>query len=253
MNLFEGGNIWDDVETRFDPSEVGKPLANATYEILKPLGVSLEVIGSAWKPRYNSDGSVVPSNDLDAMVDLKILMDKFGTNDSATTRRALAAYLNERNIQTKLAGITVHSRIPMGGKFYQVDIKVVPNAKNVAQFHRHDIPKGSPYKGVNKQMMMNTLASTQGMLWSPDEGLYARDSAGKKAQLLSADWDQIAKYLLGKQATGRDLGSVESILNAIPDEQKRLAVFNAAKDSRSWQSATPTVTEWFRKAMDMLK
>ena len=65
MNLFEGGNIWDDVETRFDPSEVGKQLANATYEILKPLGVSLEVIGSAWKPRYNSDGSVVPSNDLD--------------------------------------------------------------------------------------------------------------------------------------------------------------------------------------------
>jgi hypothetical protein len=252
MNLMEGGNIWDDVATNFDPSEIGKPLAEATFKYLKPLGASVEVIGSCWRPRYNKDGSVVRANDLDAMVDLDILMNAFNTSDSSTTRRALAAYLNEKNIQTKLAGVTVHARIPLGGNFYQVDIKVVKNAKNVAQYHRHEIPQGSPYKGVNKQLVMNALASSQNMLWSPDEGLYARDSAGKKAQLLSSDWNTIAQYLLGKNATGKDLGSVESILAKVPPERQE-EIMSKARAGHSWQAATPNVTEWFRRTLDMLK
>jgi len=31
------------------------------------------------------------------------------------------------------------------------------------------------------------------------------DAAGKKAELLSDDWDTIAQYLLGEGATGKDL------------------------------------------------
>lgn len=141
----------------------------------------------------------------------------------------------------------------MNDKFYQVDIKVVPNAAKVAQFHRHDIPKGSPYKGVNKQLVMNALASSQGMLWSPDEGLYSRNAAGKKGDLLSDEWDKIAQYLLGKNASGKDLGSVESIMAKIPDPKRREEIMNMARAGHSWQQATPNVTEWFRRAMDMLK
>ena len=250
--LNEGGNIWDDVQTNFDPAVVGKPLAEVTQKYLNPLGVRLEVIGSCWKPRHDAAGKVVPSNDLDSMIELETLMSKFGTADSSMTRRALAKYLNGKGVITKLAGVTVHSRIPLGSKFYQVDIKVVKNAAKVAQFHRHDIPQGSPYKGVNKQMMMNALASSQKMLWSPDEGLYKRDAAGKKAELLSDDWDQIAKYLLGANATGQSLGSVESIMAAIPDEKRRAEIFNIAKGSSSWQAQTPTVTEWFRRVLNIL-
>jgi hypothetical protein len=177
----------------------------------------------------------------------------FGTTDAKTTRKALNDFLQKQGLQTKQAGVTVHTRVPMGDKFYQADIKVVPNAANVAQFHRHDIPKGSPYKGVNKQLVMNALASTQGMLWSPDEGLYKRDNAGKKAELLSDNWDQIAKYLLGQGATGQDLGSVESIMNKIPDQKRKDDIMNMARAGHSWQQATPNVTEWFRRALDILK
>lgn len=253
MKLFEGGNIWDDVETNFDPSVVGKPLTATTQKYLEPLGVKLEVIGSCWKPRYDKDGNVVPSNDLDSMVELTTLMEHFNTSDSSSTRKALAAYFQQNNVATKLAGVTVHVRMPMGGKFYQVDIKVVKNAARVAQFHRHDIPQGSPYKGVNKQLVMNALASSQRMLWSPDEGLYARDAAGKKADLLADDWDSIAQYLLGQGATGKDLGSVESIMNKIPDQKRKEEIMNMARAGHSWQQATPNVTEWFRRALDMLK
>ena len=253
MLLFEGGNIWPDVETNFDPSVIGKPLSQTTQQYLKPLGVTLEVIGSCWKPRYDSNGDAVKSNDLDSMIELTTLMQYFKTDDPSVVRKSLASFLNKQNIETKLTGVTVHARIPLSGKFYQADIKVVKNAAKVAQFHRHEIPQGSPYKGVNKQMMMNALASSQGMLWSPDEGLYKRDAGGKKSELLSDEWDQIAKYLLGKQASGKDLGSVESIINAIPDKNRKEEIYNLAKNSRSWQSSTPTVTEWFRRTLDILK
>lgn len=253
MILLEGGNIWPDVVTHFDPGAVGGPLTQAAQQYLQPLGVKIETIGSCWKPRYSADGSVVPSNDLDAMVELSTLMQVFHTEDSSTTRRALAAYLNKQGIETKLAGVTVHAKIPMKNQFYQVDIKVVNNAAKVAQFHRHDIPQGSPYKGVNKQLIMNALATSQRMLWSPDEGLYARDANGKKAELLADDWDTIAQYLLGKGAKGADLGSVESIMAKIPDPKRREEIMNTARAGHSWQTATPTVTEWFRRAMDILK
>ena len=79
MRLFEGGNIWDDVQTNFDPSQVGKPLSATTQKYLDPLGVKLEVIGSCWQPRYDKDGNVVPSNDLDSMVEQSTLMKNFNT------------------------------------------------------------------------------------------------------------------------------------------------------------------------------
>ena len=251
--LVEGGNIWSDVETNFDPREVGKPLTQTTQKYLDPLGVGVNTIGSAYKPRYDSQGNVVPSNDLDAMLDLNVLMQALGTTDAKTTRKALSQYLQKQGIETYQAGVTVHTKMPMSGKFYQVDLKVVPNAYKVAQFHRHEIPQGSPYKGVNKQLVMTALATSQGMLWSPDEGLYARDENGKKAQLLSDDWDTIAQYLLGKGAVGKDLGSVESILAKIPDQQRRDEIMNMARGGASWQKATPGVNEWFKRTLDLLK
>lgn len=253
MQLNEGGNIWPDQTVNFDPTVVVKPLVKATEKILAPTGLKLFVIGSGYSPRYDSQGNVVPSGDLDVLADMQVLMAAMNTDDPKVARKSLSQFLNKQGIETYQAGTTVHSKIPLGDKQYQVDIKVIPNAAKVAEFHRHELPKGSPYKGVNKQMMLNSLATSQGMLWSPDEGLYARDQNGKKAQLLSTDLDEIAKLLLGQHANRKSLGSVESILASIPDENKRQEIFNMAKASKSWQSATPGVTEWFRNMMSILK
>ena len=59
------------------------------------------------------------------MLELTTLMQQFKTADSSTTRKALAAFLNKQNIETRLAGVTVHCKIPLSGKYYQADIKVV--------------------------------------------------------------------------------------------------------------------------------
>jgi hypothetical protein len=88
-------------------------------------------------------------------------------------------------------------------------------------------------------MMMNALASSQNMLWSPDEGLYARDAAGKKSEFISDDLDVIAKRLIGPAAKAQDLGSVESILAAIPDQARRDQIFQQASSGASWQAVSP--------------
>ena len=230
--LNEGGNIWTESE-HFDQA-IASHLAHETNRYLKGVKTGVHLIGSAATP---TPGKM--SGDLDVMVDLNQLMQQFGTKDGKTTRAELEKYLQGQGLQTKKTGVTVHILLPYKNKFYQVDIKAVGNAEKVHKFHHHSIPAGSPYKGVHKQMMMNALASSQGMLWSPDEGLYARDAMGKKAHFISDDLNVIAKHLLGKHAKGTDLGSVESILNAIPDEARRNEIFQQASSGASWQAVSP--------------
>ena len=230
--IFEGGNIWPESEG-FDQA-IASHLVHETNRYLSGVGAHAYVIGSAATP---TAGKI--SGDLDVMVDATHLMQKFGAKDGKTTRVELEKYLQSRGLQTKKTGVTVHILLPYKEKFYQVDIKTVVNAERVHKFHHHTIPQGSPYKGVHKQMMMNALASSQGMLWSPDEGLYARDAMGKKSDFISDDLDVIAKRLLGKHAKATDLGSVESILKAIPDEGRRNEIFQSASSGASWQAVSP--------------
>ena len=97
----------------------------------------------------------------------------------------------------------------------QVDIMVTPNAEKVAKFHTHNIPAGSPYKGINKQLMIAILAKSKGLMWSAWQGLYNRDATGKKADFITDDLAEIAGHLLGVKDANK-LGSVESILSSLP-------------------------------------
>ena len=133
MILNEGGNIWPDTVTGFDPIKVGKPLTQSAQKFIDPLGARVLTIGSCYSPRYDKDGKVVPSNDLDALLDLEVLQRVFKTTDAKTTRQALDDYLKKQGLQTKKAGVTVHTRVPLGKDFYQVDFKVVPKAAKVAR------------------------------------------------------------------------------------------------------------------------
>jgi len=232
QRLLEGGNIWPESE-HFDQA-IAHNLAQETNKYLKDIHSSVHLIGSAATP---SAGKM--SGDLDVMIDLNQLMQQFGTKDGKTTRVELEKYLQSQGLQTKKTGVTVHILLPFQGQYHQVDIKAVVNADRVHKFHHHAIPQGSPYKGVHKQMMLNALASSQNMLWSPDEGLYARDAAGKKAEFISDDLDVIAKRLIGPTAQAQDLGSVESILAAIPDQTTRNQIFQQASSGASWQAVLP--------------
>ena len=66
----------------------------------------------------------------------------------------------------------------------------------------------SPYKGQHRQILMSSIASAQGMKWSPNSGLMDRETG----DLISKSPAEIAKKLLGPNAQVDDLESVETII-----------------------------------------
>ena len=123
---------------------------------------------------------------------------------------------------------------------------VVDNGTTAQKFHVHDLPKGSLYKGVHKQIMMADLAKVKitdehpnGMKWSAYKGLVDRQTN----ELISSDLNQIAKILLNPKAKGADLGSVESIVKANPEAQAIVDKYEADPESAWMKKKIPAPTE----------
>ena len=184
--------------------------------MLTKTGSTAIPIGSGATP---TPGKV--SGDLDMIVDLDQLKQHFNMEDQKdpVIRKKLRQVFDLAGFNTGQSGTSVHVEVPMGDHTHQVDIMIVPNAQNAAQFHTHTIPQGSKFKGVNKMITLAKLAKNQNMLWSPYQGLFNRDANGKKADLVTDNIDQIAKALLGPNASGKDIGSVEAIMAALGKEK----------------------------------
>ena len=225
--LLEGGNVWQDV-TDFDHKDV-PAIANTVNNALKGTGIAVIPVGSAATPTPGKR-----SGDMDVIVDQDAVLNFFKAKDAKTARKALNDFIAKQGLQTAQTGINVHVRVPLNGEYHQVDIMVTPNATNVAKFHTHAIPAGSPYKGVNKQLMLAILAKSRNLMWSAWQGLFTRDANGKKADFVTDDLNKIAKLVIGSGATAKDLGSVESIMAALP-EQEAQALLAKAKEDPNWK------------------
>lgn len=210
--LTEGGNVFDgtsDIDQKFAPN-----LTSAINKALTGTGINVITVGSAATP---TPGKM--SGDFDVMADETAVAEYFGAKDAKSARKALADYFRNKGFEVAQTGVNVHVKTPIGKQFAQVDIMVVPQAKAVSKYHIHSLPQGSPYKGYNKQLAIHFLSKMKGYLWSAWQGLFARTADGKKGEMISNDIDVIAKTLLGPQATAADLGSVESIMAALPKDQ----------------------------------
>jgi hypothetical protein len=237
-----GGNIWPETVDFYPTPNTVQALLAQVNTYLHRAGFPLYVQGSG----ANQDPSPEhKTGDLDVSVDMdqvkqyfKIPASKKIADDDKAARQALEQFLLDNGVPaTYKAGVTVHIKFPYKNDFYQCDIKVVRKAEKVSKFHQHIIPRGSPYKGVHKQVVLSALASAKNMLWSPDEGLYARDANRKKADLITDDWDKVAEVLLGPGHTGVNLGSTESIMAAIKDPALKKQVHDAATSGASWQAS----------------
>jgi hypothetical protein len=201
--------------------------------ILSGLGLHSVAIGSAHNPQAGDY-----SGDLDLQVDLQDIMSKFRTDDASSARKALAAFFNDRGFQVVQKGVNVFVRMPFGEKAHQIDLECIHKVAKVSRYHQHKIPKGSPYKGVGKQLMIATLAKSKGYMYSAWEGLYARTPENKKGELVADDWDDIAKVLIGPDATGDNLDSVEAIMQSLPQDQAQ-ALLAHVKQDKNWVERTP--------------
>jgi hypothetical protein len=205
----EGGNIFQgtaDFDQKLIPD-----MMKQINSVMSKTGVKALPIGSGASPQAGK-----MSGDLDMIADAGQLIKKFNAPDVKTAKIELEKMFQQAGYETKKTGQIVHVKTTVGDVPQQVDIMVVDNGETASKFHVHDIPGGSPYKGVHKQIMIADLAKQAGFKWSPYKGLVSRETN----ELVSNDLDNIAKQLIGPNATARDLGSVESILAKMPSAKE---------------------------------
>lgn len=223
---------------------------------LAKLGLEAVAVGSTSDPDRDPEEL---ASDLDNMVDLDDIIEKLNPQvnpadkkDSIekAARKALAAAIEEMGLQTSQAGVNVFVRMPYGPNAHQVDLECIRKVGKVQRYHQHRIPRGSPYKGVSKQLMIASLAKQKGYVYSAWEGLYARTPENKKGDLVADDWDEIAQVLLGPKADGTNLGSVEAIMQSLPPEQAHALLAHVQQDKNWVQKPAQPVAEnslnWFK-------
>ena len=220
--ITEGGNIFPgtaDFDQKLIPS-----MMKQINGVMTKAGVKALPIGSGATPQAGK-----MSGDLDMIADAGQLIKNLKAPDVKTAKIELEKMFQQAGFETKKTGQIVHVKTTIGDTPQQVDIMVVDNGETASKFHVHDLPKGSPYKGVHKQIMIADLAKEAGFKWSPYKGLVNRDTN----ELVSNDLDNIAKQLIGANATAKDLGSVESILAKMPSA-KEIVDKNEADPNSAW-------------------
>lgn len=231
-------------------------LRDKMNKYLAKLGLEAVAVGSTSDPDRDPEEL---ASDLDNMVDLDDIIEKLNPQvnpaDKKDTiekaaRKALSDAIQKLGLQTSQAGVNVFVRMPYGPNAHQVDLECIRKVGKVQRYHQHRIPRGSPYKGVSKQLMIASLAKQKGYVYSAWEGLYARTPENKKGELVADEWDDIARVLLGPNATGDNLSSVEAIMKSLPAEDAQALLAHVQQDKNWVEKGRVAVQEnsinWFK-------
>lgn len=241
-----GGNVFQDA-VEFDHSQI-PDIIRQVNKTMTPTGAKLIPIGSGATPTPGKK-----SGDLDVIVDQDALSQHFNVKDAKGAKAGIESLFQKAGYQTAKTGVSVHIRVPIDGGSAQVDVMVVPHAEMVSKYHIHNLPKGSPYKGKNKQLAMWWLAKQAGYNWSAFKGLVDADTK----EVITRDLDEIAKMIIGPNASAKDFGSVESIMAALPDETAQTMLADLKQNS-GWEeikqeTVDPYSPQWFREMMEWFK
>jgi len=245
MLLNEGGKVFDGTSD-FDHAAIEELLDDVNNRILKGTGIECIPVGSAATPTAGKR-----SGDLDVIVDEQAVINFFKSKNVKEAKQALSQYIADKGYNTKVIGTNVHVQMPLGAESHQLDIMVVSNAAQTAKFHTHNIPQGSPYKGIHKQLAISKIAKSKGLLWSAWKGLFKRDDKGKAGEFISNNLDEIAKVLLGGNSNANDLGSLESILATMPKDQADALIAELEQD-RNWGPKTESLADLNHNRVVML-
>lgn len=224
----------------------------------------------SWDPEHpfaKKGTTKIESGDVDVWMDADLVASALGLPEGSKEsdiRKALANAMADQFPTTQI-GQNVHIGVPTGheidvpdlGKalpaYFQVDLMVARHAHEIAKHHEHDYSrKDSPYKGVDQQLAMSSLVNTipgypeRTFQYAGMQGTLKKRDTG---EVVTRDINKIAKILLGPNATPDDLGSAESIIDAVGGiDSPRLAQFRddmAKKQAPVKESAPVGSTEWF--------
>lgn len=248
MHLKEGGNIFKSAEGELLTGRINQADVTPTVKWLEGItGLSLQ------DNMLGSTGKAASSGDMDLGVDEKKI-----SKDQLVAK--LSQWAQSQKLDPKdwvrKSGISVHFRTPIQGDvkkgFVQTDFMF--GDPEWQKFSLQGGTVGSDYKGVDRHILLASIAKALGYRWSHNYGLLNRESN----QPVSKDPDRIAQLLLGVDHTAKDLASVESIHRIIrgrSDYEKLVAdaVESFAKTGKKLPEHTVEGSNvWFRNMMNVV-
>jgi hypothetical protein len=248
MLLKEGGNIFKGSQGELLTGRINQADVAPTVKWLEGItGLSLS------DTMLGSTGKAASSGDLDLGVDeSKISKDQLVTKLSQWTQ----SQQQDPKQWVRKSGISVHFKTPIQGDskkgFVQTDFMF--GDPEWQKFSLQGGLTGSEYKGMDRHILLASIAKALGYRWSHNYGLLNRESN----QPVSKDPDRIAQLLLGVDHTAKDLNSVESINKIIrgrSDYEKLVAdaVESFAKAGKKLPEHTVEGSNvWFRNMMNVV-
>ena len=213
MQVFEGGNVFKDIQGRSVTQRINQTDVKSTLAWLEQMLPDLDLQNNT----LGSTGIKATSGDLDIAVDSTQLSKEQLT--AQLTQWAQSQGLKPEE-WVKKTGAGIHFKTPINGRpdlgFVQTDFMFLQNVP-WSKFVLGAMPADSAYKGRERNVLMNSLAKSMGYKLSQVAGI--ADRATNK--LITDNPDAVAKLLLNKSATQADLASVETILAALEGDPAR--------------------------------
>jgi hypothetical protein len=221
MILKEGGNVFKDASGRILTQRINQADVAPTLAWLDQMLPGLDLQNNT----LGSTGRKPTSGDLDLAVDANQV-----SKEQLFTR--LTQWAQSHGFKPedyiKKSGISVHFKTPIKGNpnsgHVQTDFMFLTNVP----FSKFVLSAAgdSEYSGSARNVLMNSIAKSMGYKLNQTAGI--ADRATNK--VISDDPDKIAQLLLNKQATSKDLHSVETIVAALEGDAKRDAKLADARE-----------------------
>ncbi len=247
MYIKEGGNVFKDADGAITTTRINQTDVKPTVQWLEQL-TGLPLMDNM----LGSTGQKTTSGDLDLAVNPKTI----GKDDlvAKLTKWAESHGFDPKEWIRK-SGVSVHFKAPITGRedqgYIQTDFMFVEKPDFSKFLMRAD--PASTYKGVTRNVLMNSIAKAAGYKLSPNSGLLSRlDNS-----FITDQPEQIAKYILNKGATEKDLFSVEAILSALqndPQRDKKLEDFRgyAEREGLQFESIKEGGSDWLARLRDRI-
>lgn len=248
MMLKEGGNIFKGAEGELLTGRINQADVLPTVKWLEGItGLPLQ------DNMLGTTGKAPTSGDLDLGVDEKKI-----SKDELVTKLSQWAQSQQQDAKqwVRKSGISVHFKTPISGDvkkgFVQTDFMF--GEPEWQKFSLQGGMTGSEYKGMDRHILLASIAKALGYRWSHNYGLLNRESN----QPVSKDPDRIAQLLLGVDHTAKDLASVESIHKIIKNrsDYEKLVADAVESFGRAGKRLPEHTVEgsnvWFRNMMNVV-
>ena len=248
MMLKEGGNIFKGSQGELLTGRINQADVAPTVKWLEGItGLPLQ------DGMLGTTGKAPTSGDLDLSVDENKI-----SKDELVAKLSQWAQSKKQDPKqwVRKSGISVHFRTPIAGDekkgFVQTDFMF--GEPEWQKFSLQGGLTGSEYKGMDRHILLASIAKALGYRWSHNYGLLNRESN----QPVSKDPDRIAQLLLGVDHTAKDLTSVESIHKIIKNrsDYEKLVADAVESFGRAGKKLPEHTVEgsnvWFRNMMNVV-